>query len=557
MSANRTIAAGGLATVATSGSASDLGTGTLPAARLPVFGGDVSTPGGSATTTIGAQAVTNSKLANMAANTIKGSVAGGPPVDLTATQAKGVLAISTGDVSGLATVATSGSASDLAAGTLPAARMPALTGDVTTSAGAVATTIAAHAVTYAKEAQAAANTFTGNNTGGTADKIDMTVTQAKTLLGLVTVATSGLASDLTGTLAAAQLPALTGDVTSSAGSATTTLAAHVVTYAKQAQAAANTISGNNTGSTADKIDMTVTQVQTLLGVGNWIYGDASDGTATMDGSATVAGMVPSSNVYTGVREYWFGDLTLNAGITFKPAGFNTYVHGTFTCNGDYTVSGGNGVTGLAGGAGGAAPWAANATLGSGATGPGGAGGGNTGGSSTNCPQQFSNTGGAGGAANTIGGAGGTGHGGGGGGAAGSGGAAGGTSLAAVASGNWRNFPSVISGYPLGSSTVFGFGSGGGGGGGTGGGGGGAGGRANLIARVVIGSGTLRANAGNGGAGSTGAAGGGGGGGGGGVFVLITSSSTLTPTATGGSGGAGGLTGGAGGAGGAGLVAVLS
>src|SRR4051812_15549802 len=39
---------------------------------------------------------------------------------------------------GLATVATSGSAADLAAGTLPAARMPALTGDVTSTSGAVA-----------------------------------------------------------------------------------------------------------------------------------------------------------------------------------------------------------------------------------------------------------------------------------------------------------------------------------------------------------------------------------------------------------------------------------
>lgn len=38
-----------------------------------------------------------------------------------------------------AAVATSGSASDLSAGNVPAARMPALTGDCTTSAGAVTT----------------------------------------------------------------------------------------------------------------------------------------------------------------------------------------------------------------------------------------------------------------------------------------------------------------------------------------------------------------------------------------------------------------------------------
>ncbi len=42
---------------------------------------------------------------------------------------------------GLAAIATSGSASDLGSGAVPAARMPALTGDVTTSVGAVATVI--------------------------------------------------------------------------------------------------------------------------------------------------------------------------------------------------------------------------------------------------------------------------------------------------------------------------------------------------------------------------------------------------------------------------------
>jgi hypothetical protein len=66
----------------------------------------------------------------------------GDPIDGTAAQAKTALAITASDVSGLAAIATSGSASDLTAGTVPAARMPALTGDVTTSAGAVATTLA-------------------------------------------------------------------------------------------------------------------------------------------------------------------------------------------------------------------------------------------------------------------------------------------------------------------------------------------------------------------------------------------------------------------------------
>ncbi len=55
---------------------------------------------------------------------------------------------------GLATIASSGSASDLGAGTVPAARFPAFTGHVTTVAGGVATTIAAGVITDAMVAAA-------------------------------------------------------------------------------------------------------------------------------------------------------------------------------------------------------------------------------------------------------------------------------------------------------------------------------------------------------------------------------------------------------------------
>ena len=68
----------------------------------------------------------------------------GGNVKITATQ------IQTFANSVLAAIATSGSASDLSAGTLPAGRFPALTGDVTTAAGALATAIADNAVTTAK-----------------------------------------------------------------------------------------------------------------------------------------------------------------------------------------------------------------------------------------------------------------------------------------------------------------------------------------------------------------------------------------------------------------------
>jgi hypothetical protein len=68
------------------------------------------------------------------------------------------------DLSGrptLAAVATSGSAADLGAGTLLAARMPAFTGDVTSSSGAVALSIGANKVTRAMLAAATGATLLG------------------------------------------------------------------------------------------------------------------------------------------------------------------------------------------------------------------------------------------------------------------------------------------------------------------------------------------------------------------------------------------------------------
>lgn len=120
--------------------------------------GDV-TMNASGVTAIGASKVTNSMLA--------GSIAASK---LIGTDIATVGTITTGTWHATAIDLTT-----YASGRLQAAQFPALTGDVTTTAGSLATTIANNAVTNAKSATMAAYTFKGNPTGSTASPTDFTI----------------------------------------------------------------------------------------------------------------------------------------------------------------------------------------------------------------------------------------------------------------------------------------------------------------------------------------------------------------------------------------------
>ena len=120
--------------------------------------------------------------------------------------------------------------SSQASGTLQAAQFPALTGDITTTAGSLATTIGANKVTMGDIAQIAGLSVIGNATNATANVTPITGTANQVLV--VNSAGTGLAfgalnlsssAAVTGTLLAAQEPAHTGDVTNSAGSLSMTV----------------------------------------------------------------------------------------------------------------------------------------------------------------------------------------------------------------------------------------------------------------------------------------------------------------------------------------------
>ena len=61
-----------------------------------------------------------------------------------------------------------------------------------------------------------------------------------------------------------------------------------------------------------------------------IYGTGVDGSVTLDGTTTILGMTPSSNVYTMTADLYFHNLTINAGVHLQPNGYRIFVKNILT-----------------------------------------------------------------------------------------------------------------------------------------------------------------------------------------------------------------------------------
>jgi hypothetical protein len=197
--------------------------------------GDVAATGpGSVTATIQLGVVTNAKLATMAANSIKGNNTGstGAPLDLTTAQVTAMLNLFSPTLQGLTPASGGGTATWL--------RADGTWTDPTTVITATAP------IAYNTSTHVVSSAQASTSTSGYLSSTDWNTFNGKQAAGNY-------------------VTALTGDVTATGpGSVAATIANNAVTNAKAAQMPANTIKGNNTGSTANAADLTTAQTTAML-----------------------------------------------------------------------------------------------------------------------------------------------------------------------------------------------------------------------------------------------------------------------------------------------------
>lgn len=190
---------------------------------------------------------------------------------------------------GLVAIAASGSASDLSTGTIPAGRMPALTGDITTSSGAVVTTLAT----------------VNSNVGsfGSTSAVPVITVNGKGLITAVTTAALGTAATQNTGTSGENVPLMNGTNTWSGrqtldlvtlGGATSTAAAVIGNILAKGEIM-------STGSLAGSFfeDRTLT----VSAMANWYGWYATGGTIFLfNGGANIGSFNGSTGAYTALSD---------------------------------------------------------------------------------------------------------------------------------------------------------------------------------------------------------------------------------------------------------------
>lgn len=254
------------------------GSGLVGATQFPALSGDITTSGGSLATTAAATQANITKITSaltLGANANSVTISSNLVTNGTTIYANGnigtsltaSLPVKTNAASVLVAAAVDLSGSEVT-GALAAGRFPALTGDITNSAGSLATTLsnsignphnwtgtATHtssvtinnAVSMGSPANAviiSSNVITPGATFYQGGSIYLGPTFSASLplqldasRKMTAAAIDGSGSQFTGTIAAARMPALTGDMTTSAGAVATTAAATQTNITKISPAA--------------------------------------------------------------------------------------------------------------------------------------------------------------------------------------------------------------------------------------------------------------------------------------------------------------------------------